>query len=61
MPERTTEDYQPPSINPVMAAILEDALRDEEEIVIDASDLDSSSGLPLQTNTSNNLNKPETG
>lgn len=37
LPARTTKDYQEPVIAPRVAAALEDALRDEDEIEVDAS------------------------
>lgn len=39
LPARTTKDYQEPVIAPTVAAALEDALRDEDEMEIDASAL----------------------
>lgn len=36
MPGRTTKEYEEPVIAPKVAAALEDALRDEDEIQVDA-------------------------
>lgn len=52
LPARTTKDYQEPVIAPKMAAALEDALRDEDEIQVDASGFHSSLGLTLPASTS---------
>lgn len=41
-PARTTKDYQEPAIAPRVAAALEDALRDEDAIEIDAAILSGS-------------------
>uniref|UniRef100_A0A3Q3MA17 Kinesin-like protein n=1 Tax=Mastacembelus armatus TaxID=205130 RepID=A0A3Q3MA17_9TELE len=44
MPTRTTKEYQEPVIAPKVAAALEDALRDEDDIQVDASGFYSSLG-----------------
>lgn len=41
LPTRTTKDYEEPMIAPKVAAALEDALREEDDIQVDASALDS--------------------
>ncbi|XP_068190294.1 kinesin-like protein KIF3B isoform X1 [Antennarius striatus] len=61
LPTRTTKDYQQPSITPIVAAALEDALRDEDEVQVDASGLHSSLGLTTPASTSNSLKKPKSG
>lgn len=45
LPTRTTKDYEGPVIAPTVAAALEDALREEDEIQVDASGFHSSLGL----------------
>lgn len=57
MPTRTTRDYQEPVIDPKTAAALEDALREEKEIQVDASD-HSSLGAAF---SSGSLKKPKSG
>ncbi|XP_041954629.1 kinesin-like protein KIF3B [Alosa sapidissima] len=47
MPGRTTKEYEEPVIAPKVAAALEDALRDEDEIQVDAAALYSASSLGL--------------
>lgn len=39
MPARTTTDYEDPVIAPKVVAALEDALREEDEIQVDAAAL----------------------
>ena len=48
LPARTTKEYEEPVIAPMVAAALEDALREEDEIQVDASGFHSSLG-PTQT------------
>ncbi|XP_076596171.1 kinesin-like protein KIF3B [Chaetodon auriga] len=61
MPARTTKEYQEPVIAPKVAAALEDALRDEDEIQVDASGFHSNLGpIPLAS-TSGSLKKPKSG
>ncbi|MED6288735.1 hypothetical protein CHARACLAT_029506 [Characodon lateralis] len=59
LPARTTEEYQEPVIAPKVAAALEDALRDEDEIQVDASGFHSSLGPTLPA--SGSLKKPKSG
>ncbi|XP_075951618.1 kinesin-like protein KIF3B isoform X2 [Anarhichas minor] len=59
LPTRTTKEYQEPVIAPKVAAALESALRDEDEIQVDASGLHSSLGATLPTGAS--LKKPKSG
>lgn len=61
LPARTTEDYQEPVIAPKLAAALEDALRDEDEILIDASCLHAGSGPAPPATASGSLKKPKSG
>ncbi|XP_068186921.1 kinesin-like protein KIF3B [Antennarius striatus] len=61
MPSRNTKDYQPRSMNPIMAAALELALKDEGDVEIDASDLDSSSVLTTPASSSHGLKRPTSG
>lgn len=59
LPDRTTKEYQEPVIAPKVAAALKDALRDEDEIEVDASLLDHSFGLSAATQASStSLRKP---
>ncbi|XP_029361818.1 kinesin-like protein KIF3B isoform X2 [Echeneis naucrates] len=58
MPAQTTKEYQEPVIAPKVAAALEDALRDEDEIQVDASRFHSSFA---PTSASGSLKKPKTG
>ncbi|KAL7864641.1 hypothetical protein AOLI_G00160610 [Acnodon oligacanthus] len=44
LPSRTTKEYEEPVIAPKVAAALEDALREEDEIQVDASSLYSNMG-----------------
>ncbi|XP_075901946.1 kinesin-like protein KIF3B [Nelusetta ayraudi] len=59
LPDRTTKEYQEPVIAPKVAAALKDALRDEDEIEVDASHLDHSFGPSAATQASStSLRKP---
>uniref|UniRef100_A0AAY4DUI4 Kinesin-like protein n=1 Tax=Denticeps clupeoides TaxID=299321 RepID=A0AAY4DUI4_9TELE len=58
MPIRTTKEYEGPVIAPKVAAALEDALRDEDEIQVDAGGLHSSLGL---SPTGPKSGRPKTG
>uniref|UniRef100_A0A665UXB6 Kinesin-like protein n=1 Tax=Echeneis naucrates TaxID=173247 RepID=A0A665UXB6_ECHNA len=58
MPAQTTKEYQEPVIAPKVAAALEDALRDEDEIQVDASRFHSSFA---PTSASGSLKKPKSG
>ncbi len=60
MPARTTKEYQEPVIAPTVAAALEDALKDEDEIQVDASGLHSLGPNP-PAGTSSSLKKPKSG
>uniref|UniRef100_A0AAX7TQW3 Kinesin-like protein n=1 Tax=Astatotilapia calliptera TaxID=8154 RepID=A0AAX7TQW3_ASTCA len=55
IPARTSKEYQEPVIAPKLAAALEDALRDEDEIEVDASSFHSSLGQMLPSG------RPRTG
>ncbi|XP_010791284.1 kinesin-like protein KIF3B, partial [Notothenia coriiceps] len=59
LPARTTKEYQEPVIAPKVAAALESALRDEDEIQVDASGFHSSLGSTPPT--SGSLKKPKSG
>lgn len=59
MPSRTTKDYQRPVIAPKVAAALEDALRNEEDLQVDASGFNSSFA-PLAS-VGGSLRKPKSG
>ncbi|KAI3357873.1 hypothetical protein L3Q82_015538 [Scortum barcoo] len=59
LPARTTKEYQEPVIAPKVAAALEDALRDEDEIQVDASGFHSSLGPTPPA--SGSLKKPKSG
>ncbi|XP_070824734.1 kinesin-like protein KIF3B [Chaetodon trifascialis] len=61
MPARTTKEYQEPVIAPKVAAALEDALRDEDEIQVDASSFHSNLGPIPPAGTSGSLKKPKSG
>lgn len=61
LPARTTKEYQEPVIAPKVAAALEDALRDEDEIQVDASGFHSSLGPTPPASASGSLKKPKTG
>uniref|UniRef100_A0A3P8YC11 Kinesin-like protein n=1 Tax=Esox lucius TaxID=8010 RepID=A0A3P8YC11_ESOLU len=60
MPARTTKDYEEPVIAPTVAAALEDALREEQEIQVDASGFLSSLG-PTPPASGGVLKKPKSG
>ncbi|KAJ8017166.1 hypothetical protein DPEC_G00014930 [Dallia pectoralis] len=57
LPIRTTKDYEEPVIAPTVAAALEDALREEQEIQVDASGFLSSLG-PTTPDSAGVLKKP---
>ncbi|XP_029292192.1 kinesin-like protein KIF3B [Cottoperca gobio] len=59
LPARTTKEYQEPVIAPKVAAALENALRDEDEIQVDASGFHSSLGSTPPA--SGSLKKPKSG
>ncbi|XP_068453781.1 kinesin-like protein KIF3B [Clinocottus analis] len=59
LPARTTKEYQEPVIAPKVAAALESALRDEDEIQVDASGFHSSLGSTPPAGAS--LKKPKSG
>lgn len=63
LPTRTTKDYEGPVIAPKVAAALEDALREEDEIQVDASCLRASLGASPGLNTSAAVfsKKPKSG
>lgn len=61
LPARTTKEYQEPVIAPKVAAALEDALRDEDEIQVDASVFHSSLGPTPPASASSSLKKPKSG
>ncbi|XP_017295220.1 kinesin-like protein KIF3B [Kryptolebias marmoratus] len=63
LPARTTKEYQEPVIAPKVAAALEDALRDEDEIQVDASGFHSSLGAapPIGGGGGGGLKKPKSG
>ena len=61
LPARTTKEYQEPVIAPKVAAALEDALRDEDEIHVDASGFHSSLGPTPPASASSSLKKPKSG
>uniref|UniRef100_A0A8D2ZF76 Kinesin-like protein n=1 Tax=Scophthalmus maximus TaxID=52904 RepID=A0A8D2ZF76_SCOMX len=58
LPTRTTKDYQEPVIAPTVAAALEEALRDEDEIEIDASGFNSSLRPTPSASASSSFKKP---
>lgn len=60
LPTRNTKEYQEPVIAPKVAAALEDALRDEDEIQVDASSVYSSLGS-RPVSASSSLKKPKSG
>uniref|UniRef100_A0AAZ3RK58 Kinesin-like protein n=1 Tax=Oncorhynchus tshawytscha TaxID=74940 RepID=A0AAZ3RK58_ONCTS len=60
LPARTTKEYEEPVIAPMVAAALEDALREEDEIQVDASGFHSSLG-PTQTTSTGAGRKPKSG
>ncbi|KAM9830234.1 kinesin-like protein KIF3B [Syngnathus typhle] len=57
MPSRTTKDYQQPVIAPKVAAALEDALKNEADLQVDASGFNSSFAPPASA--SGSLRKPK--
>ncbi|XP_037131653.1 kinesin-like protein KIF3B [Syngnathus acus] len=57
MPSRTTKDYQRPVIAPKVAAALEDALKNEADLQVDASGFNSSFAPPASA--SGSLRKPK--
>ncbi|XP_058498455.1 kinesin-like protein KIF3B [Solea solea] len=59
LPTRTTKDYQEPVIAPKVAAALEDALRDEDELQVDATGFRG--GLGPTPPSSAGLKKPKSG
>ncbi|KAM3872427.1 kinesin-like protein KIF3B [Diretmus argenteus] len=61
LPARTTKEYEEPVIAPKVAAALEDALRDEDEIQVDASSFHSSLGPTPPASASGSLKKPKSG
>ncbi|XP_069382678.1 kinesin-like protein KIF3B isoform X2 [Paralichthys olivaceus] len=61
LPTRTTIDYQEPAIAPTVAAALRDALRDEDEIQVDALGFYSSLGPTPPASTVSSLKKPKSG
>ncbi|XP_072553013.1 kinesin-like protein KIF3B [Salminus brasiliensis] len=65
LPSRTTKEYEEPVIAPKVAAALEDALREEDEIQVDASGLyasmGSSPGLGPGTAAGGFSKKPKSG
>uniref|UniRef100_A0A8D3D2Y2 Kinesin-like protein n=1 Tax=Scophthalmus maximus TaxID=52904 RepID=A0A8D3D2Y2_SCOMX len=61
LPTRTTKDYQEPVIAPTVAAALEEALRDEDEIQVDASGFHSRLGPTPPASASSSLKKPKSG
>ncbi|XP_060914362.1 kinesin-like protein KIF3B [Labrus mixtus] len=61
LPARTTKEYQEPVIAPKVAAALEDALRDEDEIQVDASGFHSSLGPTPPASATGSLKKPKSG
>uniref|UniRef100_A0A8C7DQB5 Kinesin-like protein n=1 Tax=Oncorhynchus kisutch TaxID=8019 RepID=A0A8C7DQB5_ONCKI len=60
LPTRTTKEYEEPVIAPMVAAALEDALREEDEIQVDASGFHSSLG-PTQTTSTGAGRKSKSG
>ncbi|XP_034445867.1 kinesin-like protein KIF3B isoform X2 [Hippoglossus hippoglossus] len=61
LPTRTTIDYQEPVIAPTVAAALRDALRDEDEIQVDALGFYSSLGPTPPASAISSLKKPKSG
>ncbi|CAM4681196.1 unnamed protein product [Leuciscus chuanchicus] len=63
LPTRTTKDYEGPVIAPKVAAALEDALREEDEIQVDASGLRASLGSSpgLSASVAGFSKKPKSG
>lgn len=60
-PARTTKDYQEPVIAPRVAAALEDALRDEDEVEIDASTLSGTWAPTPPATARSSLKTPKSG
>lgn len=58
---RTTKDYQEPAIAPRVAAALEDALRDEDEIEVDASPLSATWAPAPPAAARSSLKTPKSG
>lgn len=61
LPTRTAKDYQEPVIAPTVVAALEDALRDEDEIQVDASDLYGNWGRMSPSSSRTSLKTPKSG
>ncbi|XP_030590418.1 kinesin-like protein KIF3B isoform X2 [Archocentrus centrarchus] len=61
LPARATKEYQEPVIAPEVAAALEDALRVDDEIQVDASGFRSSLGSVSPAGASGSLKKPKSG
>ncbi|XP_034445865.1 kinesin-like protein KIF3B isoform X1 [Hippoglossus hippoglossus] len=61
LPTRTTIDYQEPVIAPTVAAALRDALRDEDEIQVDALGFYNSLGPTPPASAISSLKKPKSG
>lgn len=59
LPTRTTKEYQEPVIAPKVAAALEDALRDEDELQVDAAVCHGSLGPAPPTSAGSSLKKPK--
>ncbi|XP_076022411.1 kinesin-like protein KIF3B [Genypterus blacodes] len=59
LPGRTTNEYQQPVIDPMVAAALKDALRDEEEVTVDAYGYGSSLGPTPPVSANGSLKKPK--
>ncbi|XP_037101532.1 kinesin-like protein KIF3B [Syngnathus acus] len=59
LPSRTTKNYQQPVIAPKVVAALKDALKDEEDLEVDASGFDGS--LSPVASTSGSIRKPKSG
>ncbi|KAM6977383.1 kinesin-like protein KIF3B [Aplochiton taeniatus] len=61
LPSRTTQEYEEPVIAPTVAAALEDALRDEDEIQVDASGFHGNLGATPPASATGSLKKPKSG
>ncbi|XP_038159141.1 kinesin-like protein KIF3B [Cyprinodon tularosa] len=61
IPARTPKAYQEPVIAPRVAAALEDALRDEDEVIVDASGFHSSLSSDPPSSAGGSLKKPKSG
>ncbi|XP_077569060.1 kinesin-like protein KIF3B [Stigmatopora nigra] len=61
MPSRTTKDYERPVIAPKVAAALEDALKNEEDLQVDASGFNSSFAAPSGSLRKPKAARPRTG